>query len=33
MECIKVKAKMEKAAMDKRYRYKAPVLTLLEIKT
>jgi hypothetical protein len=32
MKCIKIKAKMEEAAMDKRYRYKAPVLTLLEIK-
>jgi hypothetical protein len=33
MERIKVKAKMEEAAMDKSYREKTPILTLLEIKT
>jgi hypothetical protein len=32
MERIKVKAKMEEAAMDKGNRYKTPILTLLEIK-
>jgi len=33
MERIKVKAKMEKAAVDKSYGEKAPVLALLKIKT
>jgi hypothetical protein len=32
VERIKVKAKMKKAAVDKSYREKAPVLALLEIK-
>jgi hypothetical protein len=32
MKRIKVKAKMEEAAVNKGYREKTPVLTLLEIK-